>query len=420
MYSCEIISVGTELLLGDILDTNQRYLSQEAAALGIAVLKRTTVGDNIERLSREINSALKNNDLVLLTGGLGPTADDITKEACCACMGFELKRDEKILRKIEDYFKNKGVVMPPTNAKQADVPFGEGANVFDNTCGTAPGAAIEKDGKCVVFMPGPPREMQAMFEKSVRPFLIKKYSDGVILSHSVRTVGIGESAMAERVADLLDSKNPTVAPYAKEGEALLRVTARAESREDAERLMAPVLNEIFKRLGDKIYDVDSSGLQETVVKLLKQKNLKVAFAESCTAGYLSKRLTDVPGASEVFECGIVSYSNRIKMKVLGVKKETLERYGAVSAQCAGEMAAGVRRISGADICVSVTGVAGPGNDGDIPSGVSYIGVCTDDGVFTERFETKKDSAREYNRYVTSSRALDLIRKQICKNSSNSV
>ncbi|MBQ3151378.1 MAG: competence/damage-inducible protein A [Clostridia bacterium] len=401
MVSCEIISVGTELLLGDILDTNAQYLSRELAALGISVLHRSTVGDNPVRLAEEITAALSRSDYVILTGGLGPTADDITKEVCCSVMGFSLETDQNILADISAFFKAKNIPMPQSNAKQALVPVG--GTVFHNDNGTAPGIAMEKDGKCAILLPGPPREMTAMFQSAVVPFL-KKKNRGAIISHTVRTYGIGESAMAEKVSDLLENDNPTVAPYAKDGEALLRVTAFAETEDDAEKMILPVLEEINKRLGDYIYGTDVDSIQQALVNELRAKHLHVAFAESCTAGFISKRLTEVPGASEVFDCSIVSYSNEIKSKLLNVKEETLAEYGAVSEQTAREMAIGVREVSGADIAVSVTGIAGPDGTDTKPAGLAFIGIADKDSVRAIEFKTGRND-REYNRYVTASKAL---------------
>lgn len=413
MVTCELLSVGTELLLGDILNTNVQYLSREMAALGITVLHQSTVGDNAERLSAEIRSSLSRSDMVIATGGLGPTSDDITKEVACEVLGFRLVRDEGILAEIEAYFRRRGHVMPAANAKQADVP--EGGTVFKNSCGTAPGAALEKDGKCVIILPGPPREMTAMFEQSVKPFLISKYSGGVIVSHTIRTYGIGESAMALKVSDYLENGNPTVAPYAKDGEALLRVAARAENAEKAEALMSPVIDDIKTRLSEYVYAVDSCSLQETVVGLLREKGLKLALAESCTAGYIAKRITEIPGSSRVFDCGAVTYSNEMKTKLLNVSPETIKNFGAVSEQTAVEMARGIKELSGADIGLSVTGIAGPGGEGEKPDGLSYIGVCGNGGLFAERFETGRGNNREYNRYCTASKALDVLRRFIIRN-----
>lgn len=406
MSVCEILSVGTEILLGDILNTNSRYLSLELAKLGISVLRHTTVGDNPERLAAALKTALERSDIVVATGGLGPTADDITRDICCEVMGFELTLDPKIADGIRSYFESKGIEMPESNLRQAYVPIG--GTVFENNHGTAPGLGLKKNGKCVCILPGPPYEMAPMYHECVVPYLAE-YSEGSIVSHTVRTMGIGESAMAELCADLLEKENPTVAPYAKKGEALLRVTAKAESAEEAEKLCIPVIDEICERLGSFVYGIDSESIEQKVVEMLKRNNLTLATAESCTAGYIPKRLTDIPGASNVFEYGAITYSNEMKQKVLGVKKETLEKYGAVSEQTATEMAAGIRRVSGSDIGIAVTGIAGPGSDGTSkPVGLCYIAINAEGYEKFEKIETgKKD--REYNRYVTASRALNLVR-----------
>ncbi|MDY6017860.1 MAG: competence/damage-inducible protein A [Oscillospiraceae bacterium] len=406
MAVCEILSVGTEILLGDILNTNSRFLSVELAKLGISVLRHTTVGDNAERLSAALRTALDRSDIVIATGGLGPTQDDITRDVCCSVMGFELEYSPEIGEGIRKYFASKSIEMPESNLRQAYVPVG--GTVFENHHGTAPGLGLKKGGKCVVILPGPPYEMAPMYKESVVPYLAE-YSEGAIVSHTVRTMGIGESAMAEKVADLIEGSNPTVAPYAKKGEALLRVTAKAETESKAEELCRPVIDEIISRLGGVVYGIDSENIEQRVVELLKDNNMTIATAESCTAGYIPKRLTDIPGASEVFGCGIISYSNEIKQQLLGVKKETLDRFGAVSEQTAREMAAGVRRVSGADIGISVTGIAGPGSDGtDKPVGLCFIALDAEDMQTCEKVETGKND-REYNRYVNASRALNLAR-----------
>ena len=406
MAVCEILCVGTELLLGDILNTNEQFLSQELAALGISVLHRSTVGDNSERLANGLKTALGRSDIVITSGGLGPTTDDLTKEVCCEVMGFELREDEGTVERIRSYFRNKGAEMPESNLKQAMLPVG--ATVFENNHGTAPGAALERDGKCVILLPGPPGELVPMFNESVRGFL-SKYSDGVIVSHSINIIGMGESAVAEKTADMLDGENPTVAPYAKSGEVRLRVTAKAATADEADSLCRPVVDSLCDRLGDVVYGTDMESIEQRVVELLRKKGKKIACAESCTAGYIPKRITDIPGASEVFECGIVSYSNEIKMKLLGVSADTLEKYGAVSEQTAREMAVGAKRISGADIAVASTGLAGPGGADGLPGGLSFVAVTDGSRVFAERIETGHENDREYNRYVTASRALNLAR-----------
>lgn len=409
MAVCEILSVGTEILLGDILNTNSRYLSVELAKIGISVLRHTTVGDNAERLAAALTTALERSDIVIATGGLGPTADDITREVCCEVMGFGTVLDREIADGIKKFFEDRGLPMPENNLRQAYVPVG-GA-VFRNNNGTAPGIGLKKNGKCVVILPGPPYEMAPMYHESVVPYLAE-YSDGIIVSKTVRTMCIGESAMAEKVADLLEGENPTVAPYAKKGEALLRVTAKAETEAEAIAMLEPVIAEIRERLGDVVYGIDSESIEQRVVELLKKHNMTLATAESCTAGYIPKRITDIAGASQVFEYGAITYSNDVKEKVLGVKHETLVAHGAVSEQTATEMAAGIRRVSGADIGIAVTGIAGPGSDGtNKPVGLCFIALNACDEQICEKIETGRND-REYNRYVNASRALNLVRRYI--------
>lgn len=408
--NCELISVGTEILLGDILNTNVQYLSRELACLGIGVMHHSTVGDNSERLRAALDLAFSRCELVILTGGLGPTPDDLTKEVCAAYFGLDLYEDKDILCDIQAYFRNKKIPMPESNKKQALVP--ENSTVLRNRNGTAPGFIAEKDGKIIVVLPGPPKEMEPMFRKEVKEYL-KKYTDGIILSHNIRTFGIGESAMSERVEHLLSLSNPTVAPYAKSGEALLRVTAKADSEEEAERLMKPVVEEINELVGNYIYGIDVDSVERATVNLLKEKKLTVALAESCTGGLCAKRLTDISGASEVFHCGVVSYSNEIKHKVLGVKKEHLEKYTAVSPVVAAEMALGAKKLGGADFGAAVTGYAGPFyEDCKDPVGLIYIAATDGEELFIKKLVTghnKGESARDYNRTVSASNVINEIR-----------
>ena len=406
---CELISVGTEILLGDILNTDAQFLSQELAKLGISVMHQSTVGDNAGRLMSLLDEAAGRSDIIILSGGLGPTPDDITKEVCCEFFGKQMYLHEESLEKMKSFFAERGRKMPENNVKQAMLP--EGCTVFVNNNGTAPGLAMEKDGVHLLLLPGPPRELKAMFSESAVPYL-RQFSDKVIISHNVRTFGIGESAMAEKVSDLLDLQNPTVAPYAKDGEALLRVTAMADSEEQAEEMCRPVIEEIEKRLGDVVYGIDYTCIEEAVVELLREKGLKIATAESCTGGFIAKRITNVSGSSEVFECGIVSYSSRIKNEVLGVNADDLEKYGAVSETVARQMAEGAVRVSGADIAVSVTGIAGPNGDGSgKPVGLSYIGLADRNNSWVRELKTGRTD-REYNRYVNASNALNMIRTYI--------
>lgn len=405
---CELISVGTEILLGDILNTNACFLSKELAALGISLMYQTTVGDNEDRLKACLDNAFSRADTVILTGGLGPTPDDLTKEVCAVYFGKKLLMRDDILEEIRSYFLSKGLTMPESNSKQALVP--ENSIVLTNKNGTAPGFIMEKDERKIIVLPGPPREMEPMFRESVIPYL-RQFSRSVIKSHRVRTFGIGESAMSERVADLLESENPTVAPYAKDGEALLRITAKAESEEEAEKLINPLILEIRKRLGCFIYGIDADSIEEATVSLMKEKKVTAAFAESCTAGLCAKRITDISGASEVFHCGVVSYSNEIKSKVLGVASDDLTRFGAVSDIVAAQMALGVRRLSGADYGVAVTGMAGPtSDDPEKEVGLIYIAVTDGENLYLKEFHGRKNgNCRDYNRFVSASNAINQLR-----------
>ena len=406
---CELISVGTEILLGDILNTDAQYLSIELAKLGISVIHQSTVGDNRERLLAQLDEAAKRSDIIILSGGLGPTPDDLTKEVCCEFFGKEMFLHEPTVEKIKKYFSSKGIEMAQNNLKQAMLP--KDCVIFPNDNGTAPGMAIEKDGVHILVLPGPPRELKPMFQNCAVPYLMQ-FSDRIIVSHNIRTFGIGESSMAERVNDLFDARNPTVAPYAKDGEALLRVTAMAMTKEDAESLCEPVIEEIKKRLDAYVYGVDYNCIEEAVVAMLKEHHLKVATAESCTGGLIAKRITDVPGASEVFECGIISYANEIKHKVLGVSEDDLNKYGAVSEPVAKQMAQGALKVSGADIAVSVTGIAGPDSDStDKSVGLVYIGLADKENVWVREIRTSRRD-RSYNRYVSASNALNMIRLYI--------
>lgn len=409
MAVCELISVGTEILLGDILNTDAQFLSIELARLGISVIHQSTVGDNRERLLAQLKEAADRSDIIILSGGLGPTPDDLTKEVFCEFFGKKMFLHEPTVEKIKTYFSTKGMKMAQNNLKQAMLP--KDCVIFPNDNGTAPGMAIEKDGVHILVLPGPPRELKPMFRNCAVPYLMQ-FSDRIIVSHNIRTFGIGESLMAERVNDLFDAENPTVAPYAKDGEALLRVTAMARTKEEAENLCEPVINEIKNRLDGFVYGVDYTCIEEAVIEKLKEKHMKVATAESCTGGLIAKRITDVPGASEVFDCGIISYANEIKHRVLGVSEDDLNKYGAVSEPVARQMAQGALKVSGADIAVSVTGIAGPDSDStNKPVGLVYIGLADRDNVWVMELRTSRKD-RSYNRYVSASNALNMIRLYI--------
>lgn len=410
--NCEILSVGTELLLGDILNTDAQYLSRELAAMGISVYYQTTVGDNEERLSAAVRQALSRSDIVIVSGGLGPTKDDLTKEVVCRTMGVELVRDEESYRRICDYFSRSGKQMDSSNLKQAMLP--EGGRIFQNDCGTAPGCAVQANGKTAIMLPGPPRELQPMFKNHVKPFL-SEFSDKIFISHNIHVFGVSEAAMASGVKDLMDNQNPTVAPYAKDGECRLRVTAAGKDEAECEALAAPVIEEICRRLGDAVYGIDCGSLQAKAVELLLKRGLKVATAESCTAGLLSKRITEIAGSSEIFECGVVSYANCIKEKLLGVPAETLEKYGAVSPQTAEAMARGALKAGGADIGIGITGIAGPGGGTpEKPVGLIYIALCDKNQCRVRKLQTGHtgDGEREYNRYTAASTALNMLRRYL--------
>lgn len=414
--SAEILCIGTEILMGDIINTNAAYLAKELAGLGINVYHQSVVGDNPQRLKDSLELAFSRADIVITTGGLGPTYDDLSKETIADYFNRKLVLDAPSLHEIECHFLRLNRVMTDNNKKQAMMP--EGCVIFPNRNGTAPGCAIEgrgeQQGKTAIMLPGPPREMKPMFEQSVKPFLLKD-SDTRLVSHTMHFFGIGESMLETMLHDLMqESLNPTIAPYAKTGEVQLRVTAKVKRGEDAEALLQPVMEKIKEQAGEFLYGVDVGDLQTAAVRALKEKHLHVALAESCTGGYIAKRITDVSGASEVFECGICSYSNRIKHEILGVSAQTLDQYGAVSEQTAREMAAGARRISGAEIGISVTGNAGPEPSEGKEVGLVYIGVNSDhfSKVFMLNINRRDQDARETIRYLASSHALSLILKAV--------
>lgn len=408
--NAEILTVGTELLLGDILNSNSQFLSRELAIYGIDTLYQSTVGDNRERLESTLAVALSRCDMVVLTGGLGPTEDDLTRETVAEALGLPLVLHEESEASILAYFEATGKEFTENNRKQAMLP--EGCTVFPNHHGTAPGCAVEKDGKCVILLPGPPKELIPMFVNSVAPYL-QRFSGETIRSHTIGVFGIPEAAIDERLHDLMEMHNPTVAPYAKSGEVLLRVTAKAANDEEADALCAPVIEQIRERLGAAIYGVDTGSLTETVVALLKEHEKKIATAESCTAGLLSGRLTEVPGVSQVFECGIAAYSPEIKRQVLGVPEAVLENQGAVSPETAGAMAVGARRVGGADIGIGITGVAGPEPSEGKEVGTVYVALADDRRVWVKKiFAGHGAEDREQIRNAATLYALDMTRRYL--------
>ena len=393
-----ILSVGTELLFGQITNTNSVYLSQKLNILGYDVLYHYTVGDNPERLAEMIEMAFKDCDIVITTGGLGPTQDDMTKEIACKILHDELVLDEEALEKIKAIFKKLKREMTDNNVKQAYFPTR--AEIFYNTAGTAPGFALEDNGKTIICLPGPPREMKTMFDACVWPYLEAK-SDGRIFYRMLRTFGLGESALETALLDLIESQtDPTLATYAKESECALRVASKRKTREEAEDAVNDMVEIVKGRVGDHVFSYDDESIYEVVAKKLIERNISVSCAESCTGGLFAETLTKTPGISKVFDRGIVTYSNQAKMDELGVRQETLEQYGAVSIETAIEMARGIKAKTGSRLVVSVTGVAGPdGGTAEKPVGLSCMCAILDDREEARKFQsrhTDRNANRNYS------------------------
>lgn len=408
---CELICVGTELLLGNIVNTNAQFLAEKCALLGLSMYHQVTVGDNPERLAEAIRTGLKRSDIVILIGGLGPTEDDLTKEVCAETMSCALVEDAHTRQRIQAFFHNSIYKeIPSNNWKQAVVP--DGAIVLDNDNGTAPGLIIEKFGKSTILLPGPPNELIPLFMDKVYPYL-QNLRPEVIRSQMVKICGMGESQVEDEILDLINKQtNPTIATYAKTGEVHLRITAKASSEEEADKLIKPVVKEMKKRFGDFIYTTrEEETLEMAVVRLLKKQELTVTTAESCTGGMLAARLVNVAGVSEVFREGFITYSNKAKRKILDVSKGTLKKYGAVSEQTAKEMATGGVFATDADVCIAITGIAGPdGGSEEKPVGLVYIACYLKDNVKVESYQFKGN--REKIREQSVVKALDLLRRSI--------
>lgn len=380
----EIITVGTEILLGDIVNTNSQFLAKELANLGVEVYYQGTVGDNEDRLLESLEESLNRSDMVITTGGLGPTKDDLTKETAAKLFNQELVFHEESWCEIEAYFNKLGKVPTENNKKQAYFP--KEAIVLKNNNGTAPGAILKKDNKTIIVLPGPPREMKPMFEESVKPYL-QYLTDDILVSKTLRFYGIGESSLENAIIDIINEQsNPTVAPYAKDTEVTLRITAKAISEEVAMDLINPVIDKIEDRVGQYIYSQGESTLEDTVAEMLVNKNLTISVAESCTGGMVSSNLINYPGISSVFMEGCITYSNEAKMKSLGVKKETLDKFGAVSEETAREMAEGIARRYNTNIGISTTGIAGPeGGTKEKPVGLVYFGIYINGKIKAKRY-----------------------------------
>ena len=405
-----ILSVGTEILFGQIVNTNTVYLSQQLNMLGFDVMYHYTVGDNPKRVEEMIDLAFQDCDLILTTGGLGPTQDDLTKEVACKALDDELVMMDDVLEEIEKYFQTLGREMTENNKKQAIMP--SRATVFHNDAGTAPGFALEKDGKYIVCMPGPPREMTRMFQKSVVPFL-QRMSQGSLYYRQIRFFGIGESMLETKLMDLIDNQtDPTLATYAKEGECSLRIASKRDTEEEAKQAVDEMLEQVKERVGHYIYSCDNEELAQVVACKLMDKGLSLSSAESCTGGMFASTMTDIPGISQCFDRGLVTYSNQAKMEELGVRAETLEKFGAVSEETALEMVEGLQRVSSSDVCISVTGIAGPGGGTEEkPVGLVYIGFAYGDKKLCKKIQMRNVN-RNWNRHYALLCMLNVINRNI--------
>ena len=410
-HTAELIAVGTELLLGNIANTDAQMLSKGLSALGINVYYHTVVGDNPQRLKAAVEVAKGRADIIITTGGLGPTCDDLTKNVLAECFGRKLVYDEESAQRIRDYFQrlHPGGAMTENNLQQAYLP--EGCTIFSNDWGTAPGCAFEGDGVRVIMLPGPPNECTPMFEHRAVPYL-RSLADGVIASRTLKIFGMGESAVEAKLRDRMNAlTNPTLAPYAKTGEVELRITAKAATVEEARALIVPVEEEVRGIFGPLVYGADVASMEQVVLGLLKEKGLTLGTAESCTGGLVAKRLTDLPGASAVFKGGVVSYTSEVKAGVLGVPQAMLDEFGAVSEPVARAMAQGARKVLGCDLAVSLTGVAGPDRDDrGNPVGLIYVALDTPEGTRVRELHLINGRARI--RTVAATNAFDMVRRYL--------
>lgn len=408
-YNTEIISVGTELLLGHVTNTDARDVSEMLSKIGLNVLYHTVVGDNPARLADCVKIARGRADIIITTGGLGPTCDDLTKQILAAEFGLELVENTSEMNSLYDYI-NIGHKLTDNNFRQALLP--EGCTVFHNTAGTAPGCAFEKDGKVVVMLPGPPKECRIMLEASAIPYL-KRLSDEKIVSHTVCIFGMGESTVDSLFADEMNAmSNPSMAPYAKECDCLLKVTAKAHSEEEAENMLRPLMTQIEDKLGDLVYGVDVDCIEQSVLKLLREKNMSFSTAESCTGGDVARRFTDMPGASSFFLGGVVTYTNGAKAKLLGIDRDMIEDKGAVSYEVAKEMAENVRRIIGTDIGVGVTGLAGPDGDGVHEVGTVFVSMATAEQTWVKELHLGTKRTRSFIRRMAGNHIYDMMRRYL--------
>ncbi len=405
--SAEIVAVGTELLLGQISNTNGQWLSKRLADYGVNVYHHSVVGDNLDRVKQVFTTAAKRSDIVLVTGGLGPTEDDMTRDAFQEIYGVDVEVDEASLRKITSYFKNNNRNMTPNNRKQALV-F-KGSQVLPNEVGMAPGMAMETEDATWFFMPGVPREMKQIADEYAFPYIKNKYRlDRIIQSRMLRFVGIGESQLEHQLQSVIaEQTNPTIAPLASEGEVAVRLTASAPTSESAERMISEAEERILEQVGEYFYGYDEESLEAKAVEKLKSGGWTIAAAESLTGGMFTSRLVSVPGTSQVVAGSVVCYSPEVKRSVVKVLPETIDRFGTVSEQCAQEMAENIRSEFGTDIGISFTGVAGPGDSEGNPPGTVFIGVSQDQKA-TKVYQFKFNGNREAVRARTVKKGLELV------------
>ena len=398
MMKTSILAVGTELLFGQTVNTNAAYLSENLNLMGFDVMYHFVVGDNPARLKEKLSDAFTDTDLVILTGGLGPTQDDLTKEMVAEYMGADMYQDERVVADLKAFFEKRGGNMPENNMKQAYLPAG--CTPFYNASGTAPGFALEKDGKVAICLPGPPREMKWLFENGVKDYL-EKFMEKKMVYRVIRTIGIGESDLEMLLMPLIEGQtDPTIATYAKEGECTLRIASQRDTKEEASAAVDEMTERVRKLAGEYIYSLDDEELNEVVVRILKEKGLTIASSESCTGGLFAAAITDVPGASEVLSSSYITYSNESKINEIGVPAETIERFGVVSKETAVAMAAGTKKRSGADIAVSITGFAGPESDPGHEAGEAYIGYAMGDIKGHVEIHTNRNLRMWNRRYFT--------------------
>lgn len=407
-----ILSVGTELLFGQITNTNAVYLSQQLNLLGYDVLSHHTIGDNPKRLAQLIAKTFEECDLIITTGGLGPTQDDLTKEIACRVLDDELVPHQPSMDKLERYFKRLNRSMTENNWKQGYFP--SKATVFPNDMGTAPGFALKNKGKIIICLPGPPREMKHVFENEAKPYL-QQMTDSVIYYRMLRLFGIGESMLETELIDIINSQSdPTLATYAKEGECSIRIASKRETREEAKEAVNQMIKRVEEIVGEYIFSSDDEDLFQVVGKKLMDANISISSAESCTGGLFAKTLTDIPGISSVFDRSLVTYSNRAKIEELDVRPDTIEKYGAVSENTAVEMAEGLKKISGSRLSISVTGIAGPyGSTDDKPLGLVYICAILDDKRVCKK-SVMRNASRNWNRNYTTLMMFDVINRMLDK------